>query len=258
MRAPCMVMLGVGQSVGLACARKFAEADWSVMVVDCDHKTLERAEKDLGDLCQYLHEDQHTRLGLKNALAGTIEQFDGVDAVVSIPPLPEGRALQDMSKEFMSNLFEKGALSSLLAAKVFSEEMVREAEWENEQTERPRHDKSFVTVLSRAAVSSDPGELAVSTAQGAILATTRALAIELAPHKIRSNAVVSVRPHTETTEPWLKTRTPLGRAARATEIADMVFFLASPQARFITGRGFELDGGRSMLNGIIGEDDQAF
>ena len=251
MRAPCIVLLGLGRGVGLSCARRFAEAKWSVMVVDGDHKSLARAESDLGDLCQYLHEDQHTRLGLKNALAGTLEQFDGVDVVLSIPPIPEASPLEDITAGDIQTLMQKSVISSLMAARIFSAEMIRELEVEGEQVERRPHDKSFISILSRAAVSSDPGHLMASVTQGAILSATRALAIELAPHRIRSNAVVAVRPRAETLEPWLKERTPLGRSARPLEIADTAYFLASSESRYITGQGIELDGGRSMLNGSL-------
>jgi NAD(P)-dependent dehydrogenase (short-subunit alcohol dehydrogenase family) len=254
MRAPCVVMLGLGQGVGLACARKFAESKWSVMIVDGDQKNLDRAEKDLGEFAHYLHEDQFTRLGLKNALSGTLEQFEGVDVVLNIPPIPAQTALEDMTIELMSSLFQKGAMTSLLAAKVFAAEMKRELAWEDEQLERPQYDKSFITILSRAAVSSDEHELAASVAQGAVFSTVKALSIELAPYKIRSNAMIAIRPRAEDNEPWIKARTPLGRSSRPGELADTAFFLASPEARFITGQGLVLDGGRSYLNGMMGTE----
>ncbi len=251
MRAPCMVMLGVGQSAGLACARRFAESKWSVMIVDGDQKNLDRAENDLGGLCNYLHEDQYTRLGLKNALAGTLDEFDGVDCVLKIPPFPEPSALADLTLEEMKSIYHKGAISTLLAAKTFSTEMIREIEWESEQVERPSYDKSFVTVLSRLAITSDYDRLTASLSHGAILAAIKSLSIELAPHRIRSNAVVTVRPRAEGDDDWLVSRTPLGRSPRPDELADIAFFLASREARFMTGQTVELDGGRSMLNGVV-------
>lgn len=251
-----MVMLGLGQGAGLACARRFAEDKWSVMVVDGDQKNLDRAERDLGDLCHYLHEDQYTRLGLKNALSGTMEQYNGVDVVLSVPPIPAISTLPDMTIEYMTGLYQRGAMASLLAAKVFGEELIRQAKRERDEVDLRSIDKSFVTILSRAAVACDSGHLAASVSQGAILSAVKALAIEFAPHRIRSNAIVAVRPRAETDEDWLKARTPLGRSSRPSEMADLAFFLASSQARFITGQGFELDGGRSVLNGLVPDTEQ--
>lgn len=251
-----MVMLGLGQGAGLACARRFAEDKWSVMVVDGDQKNLDRAERDLGDLCHYLHEDQYTRLGLKNALSGTLEQYNGVDVVLSVPPIPAESALSDMTIEYMTGLYQRGAMSSLLAAKVFGEELIRQAKAESDQVDLRSIEKSFITILSRAAVSCDSGHLAASVSQGAILSAVKALALEFAPHRIRSNAIIAIRPRAESDEGWLKARTPLGRSSRPAEMADLAFFLASSQARFITGQGFELDGGRSVLNGIMPASEQ--
>jgi Dehydrogenases with different specificities (related to short-chain alcohol dehydrogenases) len=251
MRSPCMVMLGVGQVAGLACARRFAETKWSVMIVDGDQKNLDRAEKELGDLCSYLHEDQHTKLGLKNGLAGTIDEYDGVDCVVTIPPLPDTETLQDMTLDAMKALYHKGAISMLMAAKTFSQEMIREIEWEADQVERPVNDKSFVTILSRLAIASDYDRMTTSVSHGAVLSVMKALAIELAPYRIRSNSVLALRPRAEGEDNWLASRTPLARSPRPDELANMAYFLASPEARFITGQTIELDGGRSVLNGVV-------
>lgn len=246
-----MVMLGVGQVAGLACARRFAENKWSVMIVDGDQKNLDRAESDLGDLCSYLHEDQYTKLGLKNALAGTLDEYDGVDCVLTLPPLPDPASLVDISVDAMKSLYQKGAISLLMAAKVFSAEMIRELEWEAEQVERRTHDKSFVGVLSRLALSSDYDRFTGALSHGAILSALKALALELAPHRIRSNAVIAIRPRADGEDNWLVSRTPLGRSPRPDELAEMALFLASPEARFMTGQTIELDGGRSVLNGVV-------
>ncbi|MFC6197919.1 SDR family NAD(P)-dependent oxidoreductase [Ponticaulis profundi] len=257
MRAPCVVLLGIGKGAGLACAHKFVDAKWNVVIVDGNHNTLSLAEKDLGTSCHYLHEDQFTRLGLKNALSGTLEQFDGVDVVVSVPPIPEPGDLASMTAEAMTTYSKQSVQATLLAAQIFSKEMIGELETEDRQVEKLPQGKSFIHVLSRAAISSDPGYLAASVTQGAMLAAVKALAIEFAPFKIRSNAVVAIRPRAENTEPWLKMRTPLERSAKPSEVADTVFFLASAEARFITGQGLELDGGRSVLNGVMKLDETA-
>jgi len=78
----------------------------------------------------------------------------------------------------------------------------------------------------------------------------KALAVEYAPYGIRSNAIVAIRSRSEEIEPWLKERTPLGRAVRSREIADTAFFSTSAEAGFITAHSFVLDGGRSALNGL--------
>lgn len=253
MRAPAVAILGLGRGVGIACARRFAEAKWSVIIVDGDQKNLDRAEDDLGELCHYLHEDQSTRLGLKNALAGTLEQCDGVDLVLHIPPLPEPALLDDLDLSRFARDLTATATTSLMAAQIFGREMVSEIEAHELNTERPPYSKSFLQILSRAAISADTGYVSQSVTQGAVLSVMKAIAVEFTDMPIRSNAIVATRPRSEDTEVWLRHRTPLGRSAKAREIADAAFFLASSEASYITGHALVLDGGRSVLNGLVGD-----
>ena len=255
MRAPCVVILGLGRGVGLASARRFAESGWSVMIVDKDRKQLARGQDDLGELAQFLHEDQATKLGLKNALSGTLEQFDGVDVVLQIPPVPEPTSLLDIKVEDIESGLAVSARSAVMAGQVFGSEMVREIREHELATERPPYPKSFIYLLGRSALSAEAGSPAQTVMHGAVHSVMKTLAVELAPWSIRSNAVVATRGSSTEKEDWLKKRTPLGRSARAQEIADAAFFLASPQASYIIGHTLVLDGGRSALTGMMKDRD---
>ena len=251
MRDPVVAILGLGKGAGITCARKFAEFGWSVMIIDGDQKVLDRAEDDLGELVCYLHEDQTTRLGLKNALSGTLEQFDGVDVLLNIPPIMDPVGLDELTLDRVSQDLKATASTALMAAQVFGREMIREIKERDENADRLPYKKSFIQLLSRAAVSVDGGAPLQTVTQGAVLSVMKSLVVEFAPYKIRSNAIVATRPHATETEPWLKQRTPLGRAARASEIAEAAYYLASAEAAYINGHALELDGGRSVLNGLI-------
>ena len=251
MRAPAIVILGLGRGVGASCARKFAESGWSVMVVDGNQKALARAEDDLGDLASYLSENQSTRLGLKNALSGMLEQFDGVDVVLNIPPISEPVSMNELTLERVTQELKETTTTALLAGQVFGREMVNELRAHEDNAERVPYKKSFIQLLSRAAVAGNPGHPLNTVTQGSVLSVMKALALEYAPWRIRSNAIVAVRPHSEETEPWMKERTPLRRAARPSEIAEAAFYLASSEGAYVNGHALELDGGRGVLNGVM-------
>jgi 3-oxoacyl-[acyl-carrier protein] reductase len=79
---------------------------------------------------------------------------------------------------------------------------------------------------------------------------TRSLARELGPRNIRVNSVAPgyfesemVKGMTDEQKQRIVRRTPLGRLARAEDVANAVYFLASPQASFITGQVLIVDGG---------------
>jgi 3-oxoacyl-[acyl-carrier protein] reductase len=96
------------------------------------------------------------------------------------------------------------------------------------------------------------GGTAYCTAKAAILGFTRALAHELAPHQIRVNAIAPGWIHTDMTDPLkpmhplLEAQTPLGRLGEPDDIAWAAVYLASDEARFVTGQTLSPNGGWYM------------
>jgi 3-oxoacyl-[acyl-carrier protein] reductase len=96
-----------------------------------------------------------------------------------------------------------------------------------------------------------PGSLAYASSKGALMSMTRGLAKELGPRRIRANAVcpgmIATKFHDDFTKPEVRQRvasmTPLGREGQATEVADLVTYLASPQASFVNGACVDINGG---------------
>jgi NAD(P)-dependent dehydrogenase (short-subunit alcohol dehydrogenase family) len=111
---------------------------------------------------------------------------------------------------------------------------------------------SIVNLSSVSGVIGTPNRAAYAATKGAIDAATRSLAIELGPSGIRVNAVA---PGVVDTDLWARNKaipgvveqieqqTPLRRWATADDIADVVVFLASDAARFVTGETICVDGG---------------
>jgi 3-oxoacyl-[acyl-carrier protein] reductase len=111
---------------------------------------------------------------------------------------------------------------------------------------------AIVNISSQAARDGGGhGALAYATAKGAILTFTRGLAKELAPRKIRVNAVcpgmIDTTFHDTFTKPEIRQRvaamTPLGREGEAYEVAALVAYLASSDASYINGAAIDINGG---------------
>jgi 3-oxoacyl-[acyl-carrier protein] reductase len=96
-----------------------------------------------------------------------------------------------------------------------------------------------------------PGAGAYSTAKGAVMTFTRALAKELGPKSIRANCVcpgmIATTFHDTFTKDEVRINvaaaTPLRRQGQAVEVADLVAYLASPESSFITGASVDINGG---------------
>ena len=256
MEKPVTLIIGLGQTVGDAVARRFLDAGHAVLAVDPDAALLEELKKTTGDKVAYHHGAVHTKLGLRNAMAAALETYNFIDNVVLIPPLPEPDRLLDLEMEDFEAVLMKTARGAVQALRVFAPEMIAERPETENAADRSRQTGTFTFVLSLGAQMAQPGWFSEVVSQHAILGIVKAAAIELAEEAVRVNAIVALRPRAEGREPWLKDRTPLGRPSLAEEIAETACFLASPNSAIITGEAITLDGGRRFLSGLIeGEAD---
>ncbi|MDX6622983.1 MAG: hypothetical protein QOE75_915 [Solirubrobacterales bacterium] len=112
---------------------------------------------------------------------------------------------------------------------------------------------SIVHTSSVLGLVADGNTLAYGASKAAILGLVKSVALAVAPHQIRCNAILPGYIGTSMTERWidrdgvsrqdLVDRHPLGRIGEPAEIARLVHFLVGPESAFITGAAVEIDGG---------------
>jgi len=151
--------------------------------------------------------------------------------------------LANMTEEYWDLIMALNLKSAFLCVKAVWEEMVA------------RKSGCIINVSSIAGRNGGgPGAAAYSAAKGGLLTYTKSLAKELAPHGVRVSGIapgVIATPFHERYSPAevmqrLVALIPLGRAGTSEEIADVIVFLASPAARYITGETIEVNGGMLM------------
>lgn len=251
MLTPVTLILGLGRDVGTACARHFQQKGHKVAIAAPDEAALERASDELmGNIVAH-HGDLHDLIGVSNAMTAAFEAHNRIDNLVIIPALPSAVSLREIELDQFDNATVHGARAAALSLRLFAETIKDQEPLVSDGPDRQRQHGTVTFVLSLSARLARPGKFTESVSQGAIEAVVRSGAIELAPDFIRVNAVSAIRPRAEDTEPWVRSRTPLGRAALADEIAEAVGYLASPGAAIITGETLILDGGRLQLAGTL-------
>jgi len=172
------------------------------------------------------------------------KQWGRIDILVNnAGDLLARRSLVDMSEEYWDQIMALNLKSAFLCVKAVWEEMAK------------RQSGCIVNVTSIAGRNGGgPGAAAYAAAKGGLLTYTKGLAKELAPHGIRVNGiapgVIATPYHQRYSPPDLFQKyivgIPMGRAGTAEEIADVIVFLASPAARYITGETIEVNGGMLM------------
>jgi 3-oxoacyl-[acyl-carrier protein] reductase len=172
------------------------------------------------------------------------ERWGQIDILVNNAGDPFGtRMLADMTEDFWDQVMDVNLKSIFLCVKAVWEEMAA------------RKNGCIINISSIAArTGGRVGGAAYAAAKGGMLTYTKTLAKELAPKGVRVNGIapglIATPFHERHTSPELFQKMveaiPLGRAGTAADIADVVVFLASPAARYISGQMLDVNGGLWM------------
>lgn len=249
MREKVVVITGASSGIGRATALLFAENGAKVVAVGRNEKELnalrDEALKKEGSIKIYLADLCETTQ-IERCFSYLNENFGQIDVLVNAAGIIangsiENTMLEDWDKMMNINLrslfFMMQKCVPLLA----------------------KTQGNIVNVSSVAGTRSFPNVLAYCVSKAAVDQLTRCSALELAPQGIRVNAVnpgvVVTNLHKrggmeeKNYENFLehsKTTHPIGRVGEPQEIAELIYFLASEKASWITGANYEIDGGRAQ------------
>ncbi len=265
------IVTGAANGVGLAIARHFAEQGANVVCADIDEAKLidefgpnpENDDGESGDEAEARNirvfaGDLRKKLTVKNLLSATVDAFDRVDILINASRQMRTSDPLNLSDDTVETLLDQNLMTALRLSQAVAKRMIRQGDDLPEDSDLPLG--AIVNLSSIAATRTQPGLMAFSIAAAALEQMTRALAVALAPHRIRVNAVSfgsvmsaslrdALREQTDMRE-MIIDGTPLGRIASANEVAETARFLASEGAAFMTGQILTVDGGRTLVDSV--------
>jgi 7-alpha-hydroxysteroid dehydrogenase len=251
-----VVVTGAANGVGLAIARRFAQAGASVMMADRDEAKLEAecaaiASEGFEGRAQIFSGDLRERLTMQNLMAATFDAFERLEVLVNASRLLVSADPLSHEQDRFEDVLAQNVTATFRLCQIAAKRMIAHAEEGGEAG-------AIVNLTSSDAERSRPELLAYSVSAAALDQLTRALAAALAGRKIRVNAVAvgGMLGHSlsealkgiEDLPEALEEVIPLGRLGETSEAADAVLFLASPAASFITGQILAVDGGRRLFD----------
>ena len=184
---------------------------------------------------RYAHLDVTDELAWPALISDIEAREGGLDVLVNNAGIMRVASLSDLSIGEWDLVQRVNVTSVVLGIRAAAPAMTR------------RGGGSIINVASTAAHRGAEGYAAYAASKAAVLAVTRAAALELAPHGIRVNAISpgGVETSMNDDEPpgGTSTGAPLGRRARPEEISPLVVYLASKTSSYVTGADFLIDGG---------------
>lgn len=240
------LVTGASQGIGFACAEALLEQGVFVVLSDINAEGVEAASTRLGEGTDFIVCD----MGDAAAIAAMFDQIEEKHGAVSILVNNAGIAVPQPFLETTEANFRKvldvNLVGVFLATQRAAQGMIEHG-----------IEGSIVNMSSVNAVVAIPTIAAYCASKGGIMQLTKAASLALAPHNIRVNAVGPGSIDTEmmagvNANPaamnMVMSRTPLKRMGTPREIGDVVAFLASPKASYITGQTIYVDGGRLGMN----------
>ena len=247
------VITGAARGIGRACAERFAKEGATVVVSDIDEEEGEacaEAIRQSGGDATFDACDVGQKLDVRNLITSTVDQHGNVDICVSNAGIVHGADFLDLKEADFDRVLNINLKGTFLLGQAAARKMV-------EQVEAGRAPGTIINMSSINSIFAIPNQVPYTISKGGVAQLTKVMALSLAPHGIRVNAIgpgsimtdilKSVANDQEAMDKIIA-RTPLGRIGDPSEVASVAAFLASDDASYITGQTIYPDGGRLPLN----------
>lgn len=250
--APLAIVTGAAEGIGWATAQLLAQAGWTVALFDMNGARVAERARAMGNqhsgwACDVTDADE-----VKARVRHVVAKHGRIDGLVNNAGIADQTA-PTLQQDIQA--FDQVLAVHLRGAFLMSQQVI--AQMSQQPRDAQGNRGAIVNIGSIASFGGIPGRNAYCAAKAGVLGMTRALASEWAREGIRVNAVAPGYVKTALVANLVERgaidaqaiarRTPMGRMASPEEIAQVIAFLASPLASYITGAVLPVDGGWTAL-----------
>ena len=236
------IVTGSGQGIGFATASALHSAGANVVInffadpAGENQKKANEAVESLGERAVAIAADVRSPDQLAAMVAQTVEQFGALDIMVNNAGILRDRSFKKMSQQEWQDVIDTNLTGVFNSAKAAVDHLSEGG--------------AIINVASLSAVTGFFGQANYASAKAGVMTLTKVLSRELARKNVRVNAVAPGVVNTEMGESIpeenrkaMLSNVPLNRFAEPREIADVIVFLASDMASYVTGQTLHVNGG---------------
>lgn len=233
-----VLVTGGARGIGRAISEKFAQNGYNVIV---NYSKSEEAAYALAQEypnVRTFRADISNKKDVKNMIEFAQDVFKGVDILVNNAGISSTGLLQDLSEEELNRIFAVNVNGSFFCAQAALPDMIA------------KKSGKIINISSVWGMVGASNEVAYSASKAAIIGFTKALAKEVGPSNIHVNCVAPgiimtdmVSDYTVEEFDDIRSNIPLDRIGSTEDIANIVYFLATDEANYITGQVISPNGG---------------
>lgn len=255
------IVTGGSSGFGLGIVEKFLVEGAKVLIMDLSAPPESVVSKYTSSSLDYMKANVTVEADWEKALAKAIEKYGHLDIVVNNAGVTyRNQPTEDVVEQDFDKVFNVNVKSFFFSTKVIVPYFIKKNEKEKAALSSPDEvtcGGTFIQISSTAALRPRPRLTWYNATKGAVSIASKSMAVEYGPHNIRFNCICPVAGDTpllswfmgedtpEKRKQFIAT-VPLQRFSKPSDIANATAFLASDDAKFITGVDMEVDGGRCV------------